>query len=117
MLSPPAPWRLPAPWRPRVPWRPPAQWRPRARGTARAAAASLALAALLTLAACDSGAIGQSGPASNGQSFVSGSAGTTWYGTTAGPAAPRVAGTLLTGGKFALAQYHGHVVVMNFWGS
>jgi thiol-disulfide isomerase/thioredoxin len=94
-----------------------APWRPRARGTDRAAAASLVLAASLALAACDSGAIGQSGPASNGQSFVSGSAGTTWYGTTAGPAAPRVTGILLTGGRFALAQYHGHVVVMNFWGS
>ena len=31
--------------------------------------------------------------------------------------APRVTGILLTGGRFALAQYHGHVVVMNFWGS
>ena len=88
--------------------------RPRARG---AAAGTLLLAASLALAACDSGAIGQNTPASNGQSFVSGSAGTTVYGATSGPAAPRVTGTLLSGDKFALAQYRGHVVVLNFWGS
>jgi thiol-disulfide isomerase/thioredoxin len=88
--------------------------RPRAR---RAAAGALVLAASLALAACDSGAIGQNTPASNGQSFVSGSAGTTVYGASAGPAVPRVSGTTLSGQKLALAQYHGHVVVMNFWGS
>jgi len=93
--------------------------RPRAGGTARAGALALAgaVAASLALGACDSGAIGNSGPGSNGQSFVSGSPGTTVYGATAGPAAPRVTGTLLSGGRFALAQYHGHVVVLNFWGS
>jgi len=95
----------------------------RARCTARAAAWSaaragvLALGASLALAACEGGAIGQSTAASNGQSFVSGSAGTTVYGATSGPAAPRVTGTLLSGDKFALAQYRGHVVVLNFWGS
>jgi thiol-disulfide isomerase/thioredoxin len=76
----------------------------------------LALAAAVALAACEGGAIGQSGPASNGQSFVSGSAGTTVYGA-GGPAAPRVTGTTLSGGKVALADYRGDVVVMNFWGS
>ena len=97
--------------------------RPRARRTARAAARSaaragaLALGASLALAACEGGAIGQSTAASNGQSFVSGSAGTTVYGATSGPAAPRVTGTLLSGEKFGLAQYRGHVVVLNFWGS
>jgi thiol-disulfide isomerase/thioredoxin len=95
----------------------------RARCTARVAAWSaaragvLALGASLALAACEGGAIGQSTAASNGQSFVSGSAGTTVYGATSGPAAPRVTGTLLSGDKFALAQYRGHVVVLNFWGS
>ena len=95
----------------------------RDRRTARAAAWSaaragaLALGAALALAACEGGAIGQSTAASNGQSFVSGSAGTTVYGATSGPAAPRVTGTLLSGSKFALAEYHGHVVVLNFWGS
>jgi len=88
--------------------------RPRARG---AAAGTLLLAASLALAACDSGEIGQNTPASNGQSFVSGSAGTTVYGASTGPAVPRVSGTTLSGQKLALAQYHGHVVVMNFWGS
>jgi thiol-disulfide isomerase/thioredoxin len=95
----------------------------RARRTTRAAAWSaaragaLALGASLALAACEGGAIGQSTAASNGQSFVSGSAGTTVYGATSGPAAPRVTGTLLSGDKFALAQYRGYVVVLNFWGS
>ena len=91
----------------------------RARRAARAAALALAGAAgaSLALSACDSGAIGNSGPGSNGQSFVSGSAGTTTYGATSGPAAPRVTGTLLSGSKFTLAQYRGHVVVLNFWGS
>jgi thiol-disulfide isomerase/thioredoxin len=91
----------------------------RARSAARAAARVLAgaVAASCALGACDSGAIGNSGPGSNGQSFVSGSPGTTVYGTASGPAAPHVAGTLLSGGKFALAQDHGHVVVLNFWGS
>jgi thiol-disulfide isomerase/thioredoxin len=82
-----------------------------------AAALAGAVAVALALSACDSGAIGNSGPASNGQSYVSGSPGTTVYGAASGPAAPRVTGTLLSGGKFTLAQYHGHVVVLNFWGS
>ena len=86
-----------------------------ARSAARAGA--LALGASLALAACEGGAIGQSTAASNGQSFVSGSAGTTVYGATSGPAAPRVTGTLLSGEKFGLAQYRGYVVVLNFWGS
>jgi len=88
--------------------------RPRARSTA---AGALVLAAALALAACDSGPIGQNTPASSGQSFVSGSAGTTVYGASGGPVVPRVAGTTLTGQRLTLAQYHGHVVVMNFWGS
>jgi thiol-disulfide isomerase/thioredoxin len=79
--------------------------------------AALGLAGALALGACDSGAIGNSGPGSNGQSFVSGSPGTTAYGGGSGPVAPRVTGTLLSGSKYALAQDHGHVVVMNFWGS
>jgi len=101
----------------------PAPVRLRARRTARAAAASaarataLALGAALVLAACAGGAIGESTAASNGQSFVAGSAGTTVYGAASGPAAPRVTGTLLSGSRFSLAQYRGHVVVMNFWGS
>ena len=72
---------------------------------------------MLTAGACDSGAIGNSGPGSNGQSFVSGSPGTTVYGTASGPVAPRVAGRLLSGSRFNLAADHGHVVVLNFWGS
>jgi len=81
------------------------------------AGAILALAASLALGACDSGAIGGSNPQSNGQSFVSGSAGTTVYSDGAGPAVPRITGTMLTGQKFTLGQDRGHVVVLNFWGS
>jgi thiol-disulfide isomerase/thioredoxin len=75
------------------------------------------LGAVLAASACDSGAIGNSGPGSNGQSFVSGSPGTTVYGAKSGPVAPRVTGTLLSGSKFTLTADHGHVVVLNFWGS
>jgi thiol-disulfide isomerase/thioredoxin len=88
---------------------------PRARTAA--AGAVLALAASLALGACDSGSIGQSTPASNGQSFVSGSPGTTLFGAHSGPVVPRISGTTLTGRKLTLAQYRGHVVVLNFWGS
>jgi thiol-disulfide isomerase/thioredoxin len=93
--------------------------RPRARRAARTAVLALAgaVAASVALGACDSGPIGNSGAGSNGQSFVSGSPGATVYGAASGPAVPRVAGTLLSGSKFTLAQYHGHVVVLNFWGS
>jgi thiol-disulfide isomerase/thioredoxin len=89
--------------------------RPRARASLLALAGALSTA--LALGACDSGAIGNSGPGSNGQSFVPGSPGTTVYGGNSGPVAPRVTGTLLSGSKFTLAADHGHVVVMNFWGS
>ena len=90
----------------------------RARPSASRAIAGAALAVLASLAvgACDSGPIGQNTPASNGQSFVSGSGRTVWR-ASAGPVAPKVTGTTLTGEKFALAQDRGHVVVMNFWGS
>jgi thiol-disulfide isomerase/thioredoxin len=81
------------------------------------AGAVLALTASLALGACDSGAIGGSNPQSNGQSFVSGSAGTTVYKGNSGTAVPHLAGTTLTGQKYTLAQDHGHVVVLNFWGS
>ena len=100
----------------------PPSWRTGARLTARlraigaVAGAAAVLAASLAVAACDSGPIGQSTAASNGQSFVSGS-GTTVYGTNSGPVAPKVTGTMLSGQKFALAQDRGHVVVLNFWGS
>jgi thiol-disulfide isomerase/thioredoxin len=79
--------------------------------------AALAVAGALAVAACTAGPIAQNTPASNGQSFVSGSGGTTVFRAGAGPVAPAVAGTALGGTKLRLAAYHGHVVVMNFWGS
>jgi thiol-disulfide isomerase/thioredoxin len=89
----------------------------RSRARASLLALAGALSTALALGACDSGAIGNSGPGSNGQSFVSGSPGTTVYSGNSGPVAPRVTGTLLSGSKFTLAADHGHVVVLNFWGS
>ncbi len=91
--------------------------RGRMRGMRRAAASALTAAAVLALAACDGGAIAQDTPASNGQSFVSGSYGTTFFTAGSRPAAPAVTGKTLAGQKLSLASYRGHVVVINFWGS
>ena len=89
-------------------------WLTRAR---RGVAAAAVAAAILALTACAGGAIAQSTPASNGQSFVSGTGGTTVFGSRNPPHAPPVSGTTLTGAKLSLARFRGHVVVMNFWGS
>jgi thiol-disulfide isomerase/thioredoxin len=78
---------------------------------------ALAAVGAMTMAGCAAGPIAQSTPASNGQSFVSGSSGTTVFKAHGGPVAPAVTGTALGGAKLSLAAYHGHVVVMNFWGS
>jgi thiol-disulfide isomerase/thioredoxin len=83
----------------------------------RAAASVLAASMVLALAACDGGAIGQDTPASNGQSFVSGSYAATFFKAGSRPAAPAVTGKTLAGHKLSLASYRGHVVVINFWGS
>ena len=87
---------------------------PRAR---RGAAAAAVAAAALTLSACAGGAIAQSTPASNGQSFVSGDGGTTVFGSASAPQAPPVSGTTLGGAKLSLSRFRGHVLVLNFWGS
>jgi thiol-disulfide isomerase/thioredoxin len=78
--------------------------------------AALAVAAALGMAGCATG-IADSTPASNGQSFVAGSPGTTVFKSGGGPAAPPVSGPAVGGGRLALASYRGHVVVLNFWGS
>jgi len=83
----------------------------------RGAAAVAVAAATLALAACAGGAIAQSTPASNGQSFVSGEPGTTVFGTSNPPLAPAVTGTTLGGDSLSLSRFRGHVLVMNFWGS
>jgi thiol-disulfide isomerase/thioredoxin len=77
----------------------------------------LATASALAISGCAGGAIAANTPASNGQSFVSGSAGTTLFQAGRGPAAPAVSGPLVGGGRLSLAGYRGHVVVLNFWGS
>ncbi len=77
------------------------------------------LAAVPALAAsgCAVGGIASNSPASNGQSFVSGSPGTTLYRAGTGPVAPAVSGPLVGGGRLSLTSYRGHVVILNFWGS
>jgi thiol-disulfide isomerase/thioredoxin len=78
--------------------------------------AALAVAAALGMAGCATG-IADSTPASNGQSFVAGSPGTTVFKSGEGPVAPPVSGPVVGGGRLALTSYRGHVVVLNFWGS
>lgn len=94
----------------------PAAIRPRRSRARRGTLAAAAAAASVALAACGGGAIAQNTPASNGQSFVSGVAGTTVFGGNP-PAAPQVTGKTLTGAPLSLSQFRGHVLIMNFWGS
>jgi peroxiredoxin len=89
----------------------------RTRRAGHAAIGTLAAVAVLSLAACDGGAIGQNTPQSNGQSFVSGSYGTTVFTPGSSPAAPPVSGKTLAGQHLSLASYRGDVVILNFWGS
>jgi peroxiredoxin len=99
---------------------PPRQAPPRqARPGLRLSATAVALAAVgaMVLAGCAGEGIAQNTPASNGQSFVSGSSGTTVFKAGAGPVAPAVTGMALGGTKLSLTAYRGNVVVMNFWGS
>jgi thiol-disulfide isomerase/thioredoxin len=77
----------------------------------------LAAAAALAVSGCTGAAIGADSPANNGQSFVSGSSGTTLFQAGHGPAVPAVSGPLVGGGRLSLAAYRSHVVVLNFWGS
>ena len=81
-----------------------------------AAAAAIMVTSALAVAGC-TGNIAASTPASNGQSFVAGSPGTTEFKSGTGPVAPSVSGPVVGGGKLTLAAYRGHVVVLNFWGS
>jgi thiol-disulfide isomerase/thioredoxin len=79
--------------------------------------ASAAAALALGVAACGGGATAQDTAVGNGNSFVSGSYGTTVFPPGSRPEAPQVRGTTLTGGSFTLSADRGSVVVMNFWGS
>jgi thiol-disulfide isomerase/thioredoxin len=91
-----------------------------ARGTRpvrRAALGGALAASLLTLAACDGGPIAQDTAASNGQSFVSGSDGTTLFTTGSRPPEPALAAKTLAGQSVRLASYRGDLLVINFWGS
>ena len=48
---------------------------------------------------------------------MAGDPGTTVFKSGTGPVAPSVSGLAVGGGKLALTDYRGHVVVLNFWGS
>ena len=87
--------------------------------SARSAAVAgvLAAALALTLTACDGGAIAQDTAQSNGQSFVSGTYGTTYYTPGSRPKAPAISGQAVAGSALSLAGDRGDVVVLNFWGS
>jgi thiol-disulfide isomerase/thioredoxin len=88
------------------------------RQPARSAAALAAAAAVVvSLTACSGGAIAQSTPVSNGTSFVAGGSGASYFAPAGRHTAPAVSGTTLTGQKLNLTQFHGHVLVLNFWGS
>jgi thiol-disulfide isomerase/thioredoxin len=82
-----------------------------------AVTAALIGAGTLLLTACDTGAIGASTPLSNAQSFVQASYSSKFYSPGSRLPAPAVTGTTLTGQRFSLAAEHGHLVVLNFWGS
>lgn len=87
-----------------------------ARAGRGVAAAALGITSALAVAGCSTRS-GASTPASNGQSSVAGSPGTTVFKSGTGPMAPSVSGPSVSGGKLALTAYRGHVVVLNFWGS
>lgn len=76
-------------------------------------AATLAAAGAL-LAGC---AAGSSASGSSAGSSESLGVGTTVFKAGTGPVVPAITGTLVGGKKFSLASYHGHVMVLNFWGS
>ncbi len=89
----------------------------RAAGALPAVRGLLAAAAVLGAASCSGGAIAQSTPLNNPQSFVSGSYSSTYYAPGSRPAAPRFSSSTLTGARFSLAAQRGRLVVLNFWGS
>ena len=79
--------------------------------------AAVAAAAVLASAGCDGGAIAADAPASSGQSFVGHSYESTFYQPGHRPAAPPVSGTTVNGRHLSLAEFRGHTIVINFWGS
>jgi peroxiredoxin len=86
---------------------------PHVIGPARGAGiVSLLAVEAALLAGCAAGS--SSGAASGDRGL---GIGATAFRPGTGPMAPKVTGSLLGGKKFSLASYHGHVVVLNFWGS
>ena len=83
----------------------------------RAALAATVAAALALVSACAGGQAAQQGPGSGDTNYVTGSVGTTTFKAGQRPVAPQVSGTTLTGSQLRLSQYHGKVVVLNFWAS
>jgi thiol-disulfide isomerase/thioredoxin len=87
------------------------------RRAAVTAAALAALALALLVSACAGGQAAQNGPGSGDTNYVNQSVGTTTFKAGQRPVAPSVSGTTLTGSHLGLSQYHGKVVVLNFWAS
>lgn len=79
---------------------------------------ALVLAMVAALAAgCSTG--GDAVARDNGgqNRYVAGDGGSQSFSPDDRTARPKVSGTLLTGGHFALSSWRGHVVVVNFWAS
>jgi thiol-disulfide isomerase/thioredoxin len=83
----------------------------------RAAPAAIIVAALALVSACAGGQAAQQGPGSGDTNYVNQSLGMTMFKAGQRPVAPQVSGTTLTGSQLRLNQYHGKVVVLNFWAS
>lgn len=88
--------------------------RPPAR---RARAASALAVVVMVLAGCSTGTDAVNQMSGSDKGYVTGGSTTRFYPAGGRPVAPSFGGTLLDGGSFDLAGEHGHVVVVNFWGS
>lgn len=83
----------------------------------RVRAGVAAMAVFTMLAGCGTGKDAVDPQAGGAQRFVAGPGTVSEYPPAERKAAPAISGELLGGGRFALADRRGTVVVVNFWGS
>jgi peroxiredoxin len=76
-----------------------------------------ALVALVALAGCSTGADAVDTEAGGADRFAGGSGTVSQYPADEREVAPDLSGTLVGGGRFALSDVRGDVVVLNWWGS